>query len=388
VDQFFFHSCWRFCRRFRWLLFLFFLYGLCGARSAGAAELALHFFDVGQGDAALIVSPTGKRILIDGGPPEGPNSALGQDALLKDLLKLGVDRLDLMLLSHPHLDHLGGLRRVVEELPVTLYLDAGYPSTSPPYTTLLKTLEKRGVPVKKATSGRSIDIGDGATLRLLSPPSPWLHNTRSDVNANSIIVRLTWRDRAALFPGDAEPETEQWLLQQYHGEPELLKAEVLKVPHHGGKYSSTTPFLAAVQPQWAIISVATVNDYGHPTVEAMGRLQQAGARLLRTDQLGTITLRSQDGRPWQLSTALQHPESAQPSPARPLGPTETTNATPAGEATNAAPSSGFVGSSRSSVFHLPSCSAVQKIVPQNLVRWKTRQEALASGRRPAEDCHP
>jgi len=337
-------------------------------RVGAATELALSFFDVGQGDAALIVSPTGKRILVDGGPPEGA------EALMQGLLQRHVDRLDLVVLSHPHLDHLGGLRKVLERLPVALYMDAGYPNTSPAYTALLKTLEAHGVPVKQAVGGRTIDIGGGATLRLLGPPSPWLTRTRSDVNANSVLVKLVWQERTALFCGDAEPETERWLLEQYRGDPGLLRAEVLKVPHHGGRYSSTPAFVAAVQPRWAVISVATVNDYGHPTPEAMGRLRQTGAQLLRTDmdgKGGAVVLRSRDGGPWQIEAlAFAGAPPASPAAVRVAAPT------------------GYVGSSLSKVFHREDCPSARKISLANLLRWKSREEALATGRRPAEDCHP
>lgn len=355
-----------------------------------ASELALTFFDIGQGDAALIVSPTGKRVLIDGGPPEG------SQALLAGLAKRGVDKIDLIILSHPHLDHLGGLRKVVETLPVAMYMDSHYDSTSPPYLALLKALAARKVPVMQATMGRNIDLGDGANLRLLSPPSPWLTNTRSDVNANSVVVRLSWRGRTALFVGDAEPEAEQWLLNQYRGEPAALQAEVLKVPHHGGKYSSTVPFLAAVQPRLAVISVAAVNDYHHPTPEAMGRLQKAGAQLFRTDQGGSITLRSRDGQPWQIESerplagaAVTAPadspvqQAPLPTPGPKAGPRPT-----AAQAAAQATASGYVGSSRSQVFHRADCPAGRQIVAGNQIHWATREEAIASGRRPAEDCHP
>jgi competence protein ComEC len=346
---------------------------------ASAAELALTFFDIGQGDAALIVSPTGKRVLVDGGPPEGTQ------ALLDGLSQRGIDRIDLVLLSHPHLDHLGGLRKLLERVQVSMFLDAGYPSTSPPYTALLQALQDKKIPVTQATLGRNIDLGDGANLRVLGPPSPWLTHTRSDVNANSVVVRLTWRERTALFSGDAEPETERWLLSRYRSEPALLSAEVLKVPHHGGKYSSTAPFLAAVHPRWAVISVAAENDYHHPTPEAMARLAQAGAQLLRTDQnsqRGGITLRSRDGQPWVVETA-----GTPPAPAA-KGPPVATAAPP--EEKPAAPATAlyYVGSSRSQVFHRASCAAAQKIVAKNRLNFMTRDEAVASGRRPAEDCHP
>lgn len=354
---------------------------LLPATPAWASELAVTFFDIGQGDAALVVSPTGKRVLIDGGPPEGTQR------LLTGLAQRGVDRLDLIILSHPHLDHLGGLRKVVEKLPVTMYLDSGYPSTSPPYLYLLKALATRGVRVAQATLGRNIDIGDGANLRLLAPPSPWLVNTRSDVNANSVIVRLSWRGRTALFSGDAEPEAEQWLLSQYRGEPAALQAEVLKVPHHGGRYSSTLPFLTAVQPRWAVISVAAVNDYHHPTPEAMSRLQKVGARILRTDQGGAITLRSRDGQPWQVES--ERPLiAAATAPNSPVQAEVPPQAPPPTAPPVTVPAAGFAGSSRAKVFHRDDCPAVRQIVVANQMHWKTREEAIASGRRPAEDCHP
>jgi len=288
-----------------------------------AGELAITFFDIGQGDSALVVSPTGKRILIDGGPPDGAN------ALLSALSERGIDRIDLMLLSHPHLDHLAGLRRVAERIPIAVYMDGGFESRSPAYLGLLKVLAARAVPVKQAKRGRTIDIGGGADLSFLGPPEPFLDHTRSDVNANSVVARLTWRGRVVLFTGDAEPETERWLLAQpataTAGIPALpLSAEVLKVGHHGGKYSSTAAFLAAIHPQIAVISCAAVNDYGHPTPEALGRLERVGARVLRTDRLGHITLRSRNGAAWQVENQPTNPSLPRPGPDGPRG----TSATP------------------------------------------------------------
>ena len=280
--------------------------------------LAITFFDIGQGDAALVVTPAGKRILIDGGPPEGAS------ALVAALSERQIDRLDLVLLSHPHLDHLAGLRRVAEQIPISTYMDSGYQSTSPPYQALLKTLAERGVPVKQAKRGRTIDAGGGAELLLLAPPEPFLDRSRSEVNANSVVVRLTWRGRSVLFTGDAEPETERWLLSQYGPAASppppngaggaLLSADVLKVAHHGGKYSSTATFLAAVHPQLAVISCAAVNDYGHPTAEALGRLEKVGARILRTDQLGHITLSSRGGQDWVVQNQPATPENPHAAP--------------------------------------------------------------------------
>ncbi len=291
-------------------------------RPPATGELSITFFDIGQGDSALIVSPTGKRILIDGGPPEGVSS------LLSALAERQIDRLDLMLLSHPHMDHLAGLRRVAERLPVAVYMDSGFESRSPAYLGLLKVLAARQIPVKQAKRGRTIDIGGGAELSFLGPPEPFLDRTRSDANANSVVARLTWQGRVVLFTGDAEPETERWLLAQSASPAQAsgaapllpLSAEVLKVGHHGGKYSSTAAFLAAVRPQIAVISCAAVNDYGHPTPETLGRLDRVGARVLRTDRLGHITLRSRSGQPWQVENQPTNPSLPKPAGRDPAAP--------------------------------------------------------------------
>lgn len=356
-----------------WVLWLTLL--ASALRPAHAAELSLTFFDIGQGDAALIVSPSGKRVLIDGGPPEsGPR-------LLAALQRRGVSALDLIILTHPHMDHLGGLKDVVGALPVRMFLDAAFPSTSPGYVALLKLLEERRVAMLQAVPERRIDIGEGAALRLLGPPTPWLSNTRSDINANSVLVRLAWGPRSALFTGDAEPETERWLLERYAGSPETLRAEVLKVPHHGGRFSSTAAFLGVAQPQLAVISVGR-NDYGHPTAEALSRLSEQRARVLRTDQLGDITLTSRDQQPWQLSTTAPLERAAAvamtPAPRPPGRPREPGPPSAAG----------FVGSRRTQVFHRRDCAGALQIQLDNRVEFPSREAALAAGRRPAADCRP
>jgi len=349
---------------------------------AQAAELTVTFFDVGQGDCTLIVSPTGKRVLIDGGPPEAG------ERLLAALAAHRVDLLDLIILTHPHADHLGGLKKVVGALPVRMFLDSGYPSTSPLYVGLLGALSARGVAVKQAAAGRQIELGGGALLTLLGPPTPWLTSTRSDINANSVVARLAWQDRSALFTGDAEPETERWLLAQSPAGREAgsLRAELLKVAHHGGRFSSTLQLLQAVAPRLAVISVGATNDYGHPTPEALARLAQVGARVLRTDQDGEVTVRSRDGQPWEVATAGGRTNLVPPVVKnRPASVT----ALPArrGRADGGG-GIDYVASTRSPVFHRSDCSAALRIVPANLLHFATREAALASGRRPAEDCHP
>jgi len=174
------------------------------ARAAGT--LRIDFIDVGQGDAALITSPTGKTVLVDGGPSQAARA-------LNTFLDAETDRpLDLILLSHRHEDHLGGLVAAVHHRGARLFLDAPVPHPGPAYTALMHELDDRQVVVRQATRGRRIDLGGGAVMTLLGPPDPPITGSRSDVNANSVVARLSYGKFAVLFTGDAEAQTEQWLL--------------------------------------------------------------------------------------------------------------------------------------------------------------------------------
>jgi beta-lactamase superfamily II metal-dependent hydrolase len=177
-------------------------------------------------------------------------------------------------------------------------MDGPFEHTSLVYQQLLETLQERHVMVMIAQRGRTIDLGAGALITLLSPPDPPIRRSRSDVNANSVVVRLDYGTTGILFAADAEPQTERWLLAS----DAQLPAQVLKVAHHGGRYSSTPRFLSAVAPQAAVISVGVVNEHGHPTPEAIARLEQQHARVYRTDQDGTVTVET-DGTRIEVTTA-------------------------------------------------------------------------------------
>jgi competence protein ComEC len=245
-----------------------------------APSLTIDFLAVGQGDAALITSPTGKTILIDGGPRDaGP-------IVTARLRTHAGHPLDLVLLTHRHADHLGGLADVVRSVGARMYIDAPFPHPTPAYAALIDALTARAIPVRTAQRGRRIDIGGGAWLTLLSPPEPTLTRTRSDVNANSVVVRLDYGGTSALFAADAEAATERWLLAS----GQALTASVLKVAHHGSRYSSGLAFLRAVNPTVAVISVGETNDYGHPAPETLTRLARRGINVYRTDRDGTVTV--------------------------------------------------------------------------------------------------
>jgi len=260
--------------------------GWAGSAAHPIRKGTLHvdFLDVGHGDATLITSPTGKTVLIDGGLEEaGPG-------IVAFLRSKNACPLDLILLTHRHADHLGGLVHVIESCGVRLYLDAPYPHESKIYAKLLRVLESQHVPVRQAERGRTIDLGDGARLLLLGPPSPMLQGADSDVNANSVVSRLDYGKGSVLFAADAEELAESWLL----GSGADLRATVLKVGHHGARHSSTLRFLKAVMPLAAVISTEA-GDANHPHPETMARLAQVGAQVFRTDLGGTIAL-EMDGK--------------------------------------------------------------------------------------------
>jgi competence protein ComEC len=255
------------------------------SRAEDAPRLRVDFIDVGQGDAALVTSPAGKTVLIDGGPREAGAS------LVSFLRERHVGPLDLILLTHRHADHLGGLPAVVEAIGTRLFLDAPTPHPGRERDHLMHALERSRVPIRNATPGRQIDLGAGVTLTLLTPPVPAIEGSRSDVNANSVVARLDFGQASFLFMGDAETVTERWLLDTNAN----VHARVLKVAHHGSRFSSSARFLAAVGPEIAVISAGAHNDYHHPASGTLRRLETGGSQVFRTDLDGTVTIET-DGR--------------------------------------------------------------------------------------------
>ena len=212
--------------------------------------------------------------------------------------------MDLILLSHRHEDHLGGLPAVVRHTGARLFLDAPAAHAGPDYEALMRELQARGVPARQATRGRRIDLGGGAEITLLGPPEPPIQGSRSDVNANSVVARLTFGGVSILFVGDAESPTEAWLLRSGQD----LRADVLKVAHHGSRYASGVRFLRAVQPRIAVISAGAGNEYGHPAPVTLTRLGRAGAAVYRTDLDGDVTVET-DGTTVRVHTSRARAEA-------------------------------------------------------------------------------
>jgi competence protein ComEC len=236
--------------------------------------LTVRFLDVGQGDAALITSPGGVTILVDGGPDEAQ--------VATELVALGVRRLDVVVASHPHADHVVGLPAVLARIPVALILEPGCPSDSPDADALADAITAEDVPVRTPRAGEVLSVGD-VLLEILSPDRCWT-GTESDTNNDAIVVRASIGEDSVLFATEPEEPAQQVLLDTGID----LTADVLKVPHHGAATSIET-FFQAVDPRLAIVSVGE-NTYGHPVPEVLDWLRETGAEVLRTDRAGTVTV--------------------------------------------------------------------------------------------------
>ena len=239
------------------------------------SRLTVRFLDVGQGDAALVTSPGGAVVLIDAGPDE--------EQVATDLSALGVKRIDVAVATHPHADHVAGFPAVFGRFPVGLVLDPGCNEPSPAYDAFLRAVEQEALTVRHPRAGETLEVGD-LQLDVLAPVV-CAHGTSSDPNNDSIVLRVSIGDDVVLFPADAEEPSQQTMLDSGVS----LGADLLKVPHHGGA-TSLPEFFDAVDADVAVVSVGQPNDYGHPVPEVLDEIRATGSTVLRTDQLGDVTV--------------------------------------------------------------------------------------------------
>jgi beta-lactamase superfamily II metal-dependent hydrolase len=265
-------------------------------------HVAVHFIDIGQGDAALIIGPTGKTVLLDSGPSKS------WSALKHYLDQLKITHIDLLINSHPHADHIGNAARVIERYHVKAVLDLGFIYPIRVYSKMFDTIQAREVKLLLGRRGRTINMGGDAKIHILGPEEPFISNSRSDPNSNSIIFRLSYRNQAALFTGDAEEETERRLL----ADPKSLRADLLKVAHHGSKHASSRAFLDATRPKHAVISCSERNRYGHPAPETLAGLRRFNIRPWVTADVGSV-IATTHGDKWQIRQA-----SGEHKPDRPV----------------------------------------------------------------------
>lgn len=238
----------------------------------------LYFIDVGQGDSALIVTPQGKNILIDGGGNE--NYDVGKNILLPYLLDRKVTNLDYVIISHFDTDHVGGILTVLEELNVKKVIIGKQYESSENYEKFLRIVKEKNLLVKQVQKGDNINIEKHIHIKVLFPEKE--KKEENNINNNSLVFKLMYKDFSILFTGDIEKIAEEQIVNLY-SRNNILKSTILKVAHHGSKTSSIQEFLELVQPKIALIGVGKNNLYGHPNDDVIERLKNINAKIYRID---------------------------------------------------------------------------------------------------------
>ena len=264
-------------------------------------DLTITAIDVGQADALLVRTPAGHAYLVDAGgrlesgADQGATSsseAIGERIVVPFLIRQGVHHLDAVLLSHPHGDHAGGVAPVLRMLGASGLADSGQSYPGRAYHDALDVAREKQIPLLEPRGGDVWRTDDGVTFRFYGPTPPYITGSRSDINSNSLVFRLEYGTFRMLFTGDAGAETEARLLAS----GDDLRAEILKVGHHGSAYGSTPAFVRAVSPHVALVSVGRHNLFGHPSAQTIATLEAAGARVYRTDGDGALTVTSDGTR--------------------------------------------------------------------------------------------
>ena len=246
------------------------------ASDSSGKRLELHFFAVGQGDSEMVVMPGNVKMLVDGGPDNG-KAARQVDAALR-----GHDRyIDMIMLSHAELDHFGGLLDVLRNHDIGVVLYNGRGNDSERFRELARVIKEKNIPVVALAEGDSIRYADNV-IDIVSAHG-------KNKNESGLVAKFTGGGISALFASDIGKDTERRLTQEKN-----IRADILKIPHHGSKFSSTEEFLKIIRPKVAVIEVGK-NSYGHPAKMVLDRIAQVGAQIFRTDADGAVRLVVENG---------------------------------------------------------------------------------------------
>lgn len=237
--------------------------------------LGVHFIDVGQGDSSFVSLPDGTTMLIDAG------DKAGGETVTKYLKNQHIERIDILVATHPHSDHIGGMTAIVKNFEIGEIYMPKIGHTSKTFENLLLAIKEKGCKINSAAAGVNIYTGEGVSVEILSP----VKEAYSNLNNYSAVIKLSYKDTSFLFLGDAENEA----LELIEGD---VSASVLKVAHHGSDTSDSDAFLSRVNPRYAVISVGKGNSYGHPKAKVLSLIQNNGAKIYRTDICGTIVFES------------------------------------------------------------------------------------------------
>lgn len=321
-------------------------------------NLEVHFIDVGQADCSLLISDD-DTMLIDGG-----NVSDGS-LIITYLTRLGIDELDYVVCTHAHEDHVGGLSAPLHKFEV----DTVYAPKTSSDTKAYKNFREKALNAdeyKNPRVGETIELGD-CKITFLAPVT----EDYEDLNNTSIVLKAQFGATSFLFTGDAERDSEIDMIENGAD----LKADVLKVGHHGSETSSSYRFLNEVMPKYAVISVGKDNSYGHPNEAVLSRFSDLGATVYRTDEMGDIIATS-DGKNITFKTGTKPQKNVQ---TKPVVPQQTVQKTENVE-------SEYIGNKNSEIFHRTTCSSLPK--ESNRVYFSSRATAISENFRPCKNCNP
>lgn len=247
--------------------------------SADKPELEVSFIDVGQGDSTLVISPSGKTMLIDAG-----DNSYGKN-VVEYIKELGISKIDVLVGTHPDADHIGGIDMVIDNFEIGTFYMPKKTHTTKTYEDVLTSAKNKGLKITAGIADKVIDFDPDVKAVILSPEN----KNYSDNNAYSIAIQLTYGKNKFLFTGDIEKENEKDMISKYGNS---LRSDVIKLAHHGSSTSNDSEFLDIVSPDAAVVSCAYKNKYGHPHKEVLNYLEENDIPLYRTDEQGTIVIYS------------------------------------------------------------------------------------------------
>jgi competence protein ComEC len=286
------------CKKYNLLVFALILligtiYLFCLDWQDSHRKFTFAMLNVGQGDGFFIESPTGTEVLVDAGPP---GKIMGE---LPQVMSPFDKSIDAIMISHPDADHISGFLDVLKNYKVKDFFDPGISDDSKTYQNLRSEVKRQNIPTILARRGMRLDLGGGVVIDILFPDrdvSTW------NTNDGSIVARLSYNNISVMLTGDATTKTEKIILQE--NSPQKLQSTILKVSHHGSRSATSPDFVQAVSPVDAFISVGENNKYGHPHQETLDTLALFGVKIFRTDELGTVILKS-DGKNYSITHIKQ-----------------------------------------------------------------------------------
>jgi len=321
----------------------------------------VHFLDVGQADCILIELPNGQKMIVDAGNNDD------KDTIISYIDSLGIKKFDYLVGTHPHEDHIGALDSVINSYEIGRVYMPNAPSNTKTFEDVLLAVKNKGLKITAPKPGCYIlDDNKGISVQVLAPNS----SSYEDLNNYSIVLKIKYKNTSLLLAGDAEEILENEILAKGYD----VKADVLKIGHHGSSSSTSLQFLKKVSPKYAVISVGQDNKYGHPHAETLEKLNSTGVQILRTDTEGSIVIISDGSKISIDKKSSPVKENAPPD-------TELEKQEPIKQK-----SSVYIGNKNTKVFHRDTCSSLP--ASKNRVEFTTSDDAVNAGYKACQNCRP